>query len=92
MNKDLVEKVYNYYCEITEYDEIPHPYLSEETNYMLAFDEWASELDMMDIADLREKFPEITEDNIDQLKKDISDYVEIYLLKWSGMKPIENIR
>jgi len=89
MDNNLVDEVYKYFCDITEPEDISHPYLSEDTNYMLAFDEWGKELE---ISDLEEEFPDITEEKLDQLKKDISNYVDLHLIRWAGMKPIENIR
>lgn len=81
-----VDELYQYFCNITDYDDIEHPYLSEETNYMLAFEKWGQELDLNDT-----EF-DLSEEELERLKVEISDYVSIYFLKWSSLKPIGDIR
>lgn len=81
--------LYEHFSIVTDPESIEHPYLSEDTNYMLAFAKWGEDLT---IDDIQKDFPEITQKQLEQLKKDISDFVDMYMLNWARCKPIQDIR
>lgn len=73
--KNITEKLFDYFEKNIEFS---GEYLSRTTNAVLAFDNWASEIDYSDIKDI---VPELDEDSFDELVQYISDQVELYLLR-----------
>ena len=76
-----VEELYDYFLYITDEEDIDHSYLSEETNYMLAFNEWVQTINVMEIE-------ELFESELDELKRKCSKFVESYLEEHAKVAPL----
>ena len=76
-----VEELYTQFCLSTDYKDIDHPYLSEETNYMLAFENWIRNL-------TAEELDDVTEEELELVKRECSKFVESYLEQHSKVVPL----
>ena len=80
-----INEIYLKFCMMIDYDEIEHPYLSEDTNYMLAFDKYVKECTNEELLEL---VPNFDFDKAEEFEQQVSDFVYLYFLNNSRCKPI----